>query len=114
MNKEDIIKKYNEMVSTIEYAKIYDGRGTYDLYQCEKCERVKVTTYTEKGVTPFIIECSCGGLMKHTKSFKSVPDYIEVFKWKRPTIEQTLKLPEGLIEHVLKGGLVFDSDICCK
>ena len=49
--------------------------------------------------------------MQHTKTFKSVPDYIRVFKWKRPTLEQTIKLSDGQIEHVLNGGLVLDTDI---
>ena len=90
--------------------KIYDGRGTYDLYECEKCGRNKITTYAAKGVTPFIIRCSCGGLMQHTRSFKNVPDYIRVFRWKRPTLEQTMKLSKGMMEHVLNGGLVLDID----
>ena len=30
--KKDITKRYTKMASTIEDAKIYDGRGTYDLY----------------------------------------------------------------------------------
>lgn len=49
--------------------------------------------------------------MQHTKTFKSVPDYIRVFKWKRPTIDQTIKLPDRQIEHVLNGGLILDSDL---
>lgn len=70
----------------------------------------KITTYADKGVTPFIIRCSCGGLMQHTRSFKNVPDYIRVFRWKRPTLEQTMKLSKGMMEHVLNGGLVLDID----
>lgn len=108
--KKDITKRYTKMASTIEDAKIHDGRGTYDLYECEKCGRNKITTYAAKGVTPFIIRCSCGGLMQHTRSFKNVPDYIRVFRWKRPTLEQTMKLSKGMMEHVLNGGLVLDID----
>ena len=111
MNIQEIRNRYAKMVSTIEDAGIYDGRGTFDLYQCEKCFREKITTYADKGVTPFIIGCSCGGNMQHTKTFKSVPDYIRVFKWKRPTIDQTIKLPDRQIEHVLNGGLILDSDL---
>lgn len=110
-NIKEIEKRYTKMASTIEDAKIYDGRGTYDLYQCEKCGSEKITTYADKGVTPFMIECNCGKQMQHTKSFRSVPDYIRVFKWKRPTLEQTIKLSSGMIEHVLSGGLILDSDI---
>lgn len=111
MNKEEIEKRYSEMVLTIESANIYDGRGEYDLYECDKCRNYKITLYTVKGVTPFMIRCECGGFMQHTKSYRSVPDYIRVFRWKRPTLEETMILSEGLIEHVLKGGLVLDIDI---
>nr|DAQ41031.1 MAG TPA: hypothetical protein [Caudoviricetes sp.]DAS88750.1 MAG TPA: hypothetical protein [Caudoviricetes sp.] len=48
--------------------------------------------------------------MQHTRSFKNVPDYIRVFRWKRPTLEQTMKLSKGMMEHVLNGGLVLDID----
>ncbi|NDV93485.1 hypothetical protein D0T84_00945 [Dysgonomonas sp. 521] len=111
MNKETITERYIEMASTIEDANIYDGRGIYDLYECEKCNRHKVTLYEDKGVTPFMIKCDCGAFMQHTKSYKNIPDYVRVYKWKRPTLEQTRALPDGLIEHVLNGGLVLDSDI---
>jgi len=111
MKKIDIIKRYNEMASTIEEAKIYDGRGVYDLYECKKCRNSQITLYEDKGVTPFMIGCKCGSLMQHTKSYRSVPDYIRVSKWKRPSLEQTMMLPDGLIEHVLNGGLVLDSEI---
>lgn len=36
MEKEEMKKRYDEMVSRIEEAKMYDGRGTYDLYKCKK------------------------------------------------------------------------------
>lgn len=44
------------MASTIEDAKIYDGRGTYDLYECEKCGRNKITTYAAKGLLPLLLD----------------------------------------------------------
>lgn len=56
------------MVASIEDAKIYDGRGEYNLYECNKCNNYKVTLYKDKGVTPFIMRCKCGGDMMHTKS----------------------------------------------
>lgn len=111
MNRIDVEKRYAKMVSTIEKAKIYDGRGVYDLYECEKCKHQKITLYVDKGVTPFMIKCVCGNFMQHTKSYRSVPEYVRVFKWKRPTLEQLMNLSNGLIEHVLNGGLVLDSDI---
>lgn len=110
MNK-NIVNRYNEMVSTIEDANIYDGRGVYNLYQCDKCDSFKMTLYGDKGVTPFMIGCKCGGMMTHTKTYKSISERVGFIKWVRPTLEQTLKLPEGMIEHVLNGGLVLESDL---
>ena len=111
---KEILDKYNKMASTIEDAKMYDGRGYYDLYICEKCGAKKITTYSDKGVTPFCIECRCGGLMGHEKTYKSVPDFIRVEKWIRPTAEQLQYLSDRQIEHVLNGGLLMESEIHVK
>ncbi len=112
MKKEEIEKRYNKMVSGIEEAGIYDGRGTYDLYECEKCGHSIITTYAVKGVTPFIIRCKgCGGDMIHEKTYKSIPEAIYAIKWVRPTLKQTMGLSTGLIEHVLNGGLVMETEL---
>lgn len=37
MSKDNIAQQYNNMVASIEDAKIYDGRGEYNLYECNKC-----------------------------------------------------------------------------
>lgn len=37
MSKNNIAQQYNSMVASIEDAKIYDGRGEYNLYECNKC-----------------------------------------------------------------------------
>lgn len=34
MSKDNIAQQYNNMVASIEDAKIYDGRGEYNLYEC--------------------------------------------------------------------------------
>ena len=113
LSKEEV-DKYNEMVSNIESCNIYDGRGTFDLYECNKCTNMKITTYAVKGVTPFCMNCSCGGLLQHTKSFNSVPSYINVEKWIRPTLETLEMLSKGEINHVLNGGLLLESEIMEK
>lgn len=33
MSKDNIAQQYNNMVASIEDAKIYDGRGEYNLYK---------------------------------------------------------------------------------
>lgn len=112
MKKEEIKKRYDKMVSGIEEAGIYDGRGTYDLYKCKKCGHSIITTYAAKGVTPFIIRCKgCGGDMIHKETYKSIPETIYPIKWVRPKIWQTVKLSHELIEHVLNGGLVMETEL---
>ncbi len=45
MSKNNIAQQYNSMVASIEDAKIYDGRGEYNLYECNKCNNYKVTLF---------------------------------------------------------------------
>lgn len=111
MNKEDIEKKYNELVQTIETKRMYDGRDKVDRYTCITCGHIIYTTYRDKGVTPFTIRCSrCGGTKHHDKTYdkKTVPAYVNVMDWYRPTLEQTLKMSDAKIEHVLNGGLTLE------
>ena len=81
MSKNNIAQQYNSMVASIEDAKIYDGRGEYNLYECNKCNNYKVTLYKDKGVTPFIMRCKCGGDS------------------------------EGMRNHILNGGLILEDEL---
>lgn len=112
MSKNNIAQQYNSMVASIEDAKIYDGRGEYNLYECNKCNNYKVTLYKDKGVTPFIMRCKCGGDMMHTKSSKQAPpSYVKVYNWVRPNLEQTMSLSEGMRNHILNGGLILEDEL---
>lgn len=111
MNKETIKKQYDKLVNEIEGMKMYDGRGTVDRYICDTCGHMTHTTYKDKGVTPFVIRCpKCGGDMVHRQTFEkdTVPDWVEVKGWYRPSLEELLKTDEGIIEHVLDGGLLLE------
>lgn len=113
MKKQQIRSKYNKLVSEIESRKIYDGRNTVDRYTCEVCGNMIHTTYKDKGVTPFTIRCKkCGGTMYHNKTFdkKTVPEFVVVLDWYRPTLEQTLQMPDGLIDHILNEGLILNEN----
>lgn len=115
MNKEQIKKEYNELVNSIEEMRMYDGRNTVDRYVCKRCGAHLYTTYIDKGVTPFTIQCRrCSvGTMIHDKTFRkeTIPSYIVVLGWYRPTLEQTLRMSEGAISHVLKGGLFLEDEL---
>ena len=115
MNKEQIKEEYNQLVNEIEEKKMYDGRNTVDRYVCKRCGSHLYTTYIDKGVTPFVIQCRrCSlGTMMHDKTFRkeTVPPYIVVVGCYRPTLEQTLKMSEAAIHHVLQGGLFLEDEI---
>lgn len=111
MKKKDIKKEYKKLVDGIEDSSMYDGRGTVDRYVCDTCGHIIYTTYRDKGVTPFTIRCNkCGGVKVHDKTYEknSIPSYVNIIDWYRPTLEQTLKMSEGMIQHILDGGLILD------
>lgn len=113
MKKQDIISKYKKLVREIEKMKMYDGRGTIDEYICDKCGNSTYTTYRDKGVTPFVMRCNkCGGDSVHRNTFPSITfdsisTIVEIKEWYRPSLEETLKMKEGMIDHILNGGLVL-------
>lgn len=116
MEKETIKRKYNELVASLEDAKMYDGRGEYNGYVCEKCGYITATLYKEKGVTPFIIQCEkCGKAAMHKITSRNAPpadpNISEVKKWVRPTLDQLMKMSQETIDHVLNGGLVFEDEL---
>lgn len=105
-------EEYNKMCADSENMHVYDGRGTYDLYQCEGCDNHIITTYAAKGVTPFVIGCpKCGKAMMHTRTFDSIPEHVNIIKWVRPTYEQYCKMPIGVRDHISNGGLVMETDL---
>ena len=112
MKANDETRQYNEMAGNIENAEIYDGRGTYDQYSCNECGGSVITTYKDKGVTPFTMRCrKCGkGTMAHTRTFGKVPEGTPVLNWVRPSIDQFMKLSPGAKAHVLNGGLMLETD----
>ena len=117
MNKEKLKQHYDEIVSIIETAKMFDGRGKgVDVYVCEKCGKQFYTRYKDKGVTPFTIKCRyCEhGTMTHDQTISEQVANVmafEVHNWVRPTYEQLLKLNEGAQEHVLNGGLMLEDEL---
>lgn len=117
MNKEKLKQQYDELVSGIETAKMFDGRNKgVDIYQCKECGFQFYTRYKDKGVTPFTVRCrNCDhGTAVHdktiTEQMASVLG-IKVHNWVRPTFGQFLKLNEGAQEHVLNGGLMLEDEL---
>ena len=112
MEKKEIIEKYKEMINTINHAKIYDDRGTYDVYVCEDCEHTSITAYTDLGVTPFCMKCPiCGSTMIHKQTLKEKYVGIPIKEWVRPTLEQSLKLNDYQLDHLFRGGLFLKEEL---
>lgn len=100
---------------------MFDGRNKgVDVYVCEKCGHKFYTRYKDKGVTPFTIKC------RKCQSASAVHDdtiselianvmAFEVQNWVRPTFEQLNKFRkkgnDGVIEHVLNGGLLLETEL---
>ena len=119
MTQKDLKTKYDNLVGSIEKERIYDGRDKgVDVYICEKCGAIKYTRYKDKGVTPFTIGCKCGCTMVHDKTISELDAVIEkatVHNWVRPPFElldkQRKKNRFDVIDHVLNGGLVLESEL---
>lgn len=117
MNKEELKQQYDELISGIETAKMFDGRNKgVDVYVCKKCGKRFYTRYKDKGVTPFTIKCRhCEhGTMMHDQTISEQVANVmafEVHNWVRPTFEQLQKLSEGAQEHVLNGGLMLEDEL---
>lgn len=117
MNKEELKQQYDELVSGIETAKMFDGRNKgVDIYQCKKCGFQFYTRYKDKGVTPFTVRCrNCDyGTASHDKTItEQMASFlgVKVHNWVRPTFEQLQTLSDGAIKHVLNGGLMLDDEI---
>ena len=93
MEKETIKRKYNELVASLEDAKMYDGRGEYNGYVCEKCGKLAMHKITSRNAPP------------------AAPNISEVKNWVRPTLDQLMKMSQATIDHVLNGGLVFEEEL---
>lgn len=101
-------KAYEKMCADLEKARIYDGRGTEDVYECSnpQCNHIVYSTYIDKGVTPFCIVCDkCNNFMGHTNTFPTIMIPVNI-EWYRPTFEEYQKLSEAEKEHVINGGLL--------
>lgn len=103
-------EQYEKKCAKFESAKMYDGRGTTDLYVCDKCGAQLRSVYDDKGVTPFTLQCKCGHFMTHVHTMSGVQPNVDIH-WVRPSYEYYKALSEAAREHVEMGGLVKKSDL---
>lgn len=118
-NNLKIRREYKKMVASVEEMKIFDGRGKgVDAYVCEKCGRMTLTRYKDKGVTPFVMRCChCDGYAKHVNTVSEdtarllcLAKNTDVKNWVRPPLWWLLKHKKA-VDHVLNGGLVLEQEV---
>ena len=104
MNRKQIIREYNDMLKH-EQIRGEVEPNKINAYNC-KCGHKTITIDVDKGVTPFYHICEvCGRLA--TSSFYRVESNTlkPTEEWYRPSIEETLKMNDGMLQHILSGGL---------
>ena len=107
------LAEYEELLARVQDMEIYDGRGKgVDVYECDKCGAERFTRYGDKGVTPFVMPCKCGGSMVHVNTVPNsllllYKDGRVIETWVRPSYEQFVKLSKGMQDHVMNGGLLL-------
>lgn len=121
MSEKELKHKYDALVKRVPAAEMYDGRGKgVDLYICKECGAVVYTRYKDKGVTPFTFRCRrCKtGTAYHETTISeecAAENGFIIHNWVRPTFDwlnkQRKKGNDGLIEHVLQGGLVMENEL---
>lgn len=113
ISQRKLIADYNKMINLPE---IKDGeKDKINLYTCDdsngrKCKNAVKTIDLVAGTTPFKVDCSRCGSQMTSAMYTKIPKKPEVtMEWFRPELNQVLKWRRkpGLIEHLLKGGLML-------
>ncbi len=111
-SQREVERKYKKLlkdVATEEFYTKVDLTNRVNCYSC-KCGHITKTIDIDSGVTPFYFSCDKCGEMATSSFYKDIaPSQLPTHEWYRPTLKQVLKMRrivwEGLLDHVLQGGL---------
>jgi len=99
----DIDRRYTD-----EFEKKDAKRPTKNAYICDNCRHATVTVDVDVGVTPFTIQCPRCGSRSQSLCYKVVlPSLEPEAEWYRPKAEELVNKSPGVVEHVVKGGLLL-------
>lgn len=108
--ENQIEKSYNKLlndVATNDYYKV-DLTNRVNCYTCSNCHHITKTKDIDAGVTPAFFSCEeCGGSATSSFYRDIAPNKRPTFEWYRPTLQQVFKMSDGILEHILKGGLDY-------
>ena len=106
--KKLVTGKYAELMHSVandDYYKVALDNRT-NTYTCSNGHITK-TVDVDPGCTPFMHSCSeCDEISRSSFYSDTHPEMKPTQEWHRPSLEECLKLSEGMLEHVLSGGLV--------
>jgi len=115
MKKSEIEKRYNKLlheVATNEYYTKVDLTNRVNSYVCPE-GHISKTRDVDSGVTPMFIKCESCQHQAASRFYKDVNPIQDVTQeFYRPSLRQLLKMStrewnDGMIEHVLSGGLMI-------
>lgn len=115
ITKKEIKRRYIKLLEDVKTKDFYTKVDLSNRVNCYVCERGHVTKTKDidAGVTPFMFTCEVCGENATSTFFKDIaPEQKPTYEWFRPTLEKTLKMTkrksnEGMIEHILLGGLDY-------
>lgn len=110
MKNKEIEKKYKKLLKDIETDDFYKKINlTYrvNCYVCGVCGHITKTIDVDPGVTPFMHNCEKCGQIAHSTFYTDIaPEQEYTEEWYRLSLDEVLQMQnEGLIEHILRGGL---------
>src|SRR5690606_33264246 len=103
----DIEIKYLQLMEDIKTNNYYkiDLTNRTNVYTCKNGHLTK-TRDVDPGVTPFFHSCkTCREIAKSSFYADTHPELKAIQEWYRPSLEEVLKMSDGMREHVLSGGL---------
>jgi len=109
-SQREITREYNDLLKKVETDEFYqvDLSNRVNCYSCA-CGHVTKTKDIDAGVTPFMHQCEkCGGFARSSFYNDIAPHQSPTQEWFRPSLKEVLKMrkkEDGMLEHVLKGGL---------
>lgn len=104
--RNDTKFKYAKLIYNVAHDEYYqiDLSNRTNIYTCDKGHITK-TIDVDAGCTPFMKLCHCGERSLSSFYKDNHPEVEPTQEWYRPTLEEVLKMSDGMREHVLSGGL---------
>jgi hypothetical protein len=108
MSRREIAIRYKSLMNDVATKDFYkvDLTNRVNCYVCTVCKRITKTKDVDPGVTPFMFSCDYCKSMAYSTGYRDIaPEIKHTHEWYRPSLESVFKMRDGMVEHILKGGL---------